>query len=78
MKEEETHNGNLTGDLYSIQEVRNLIKRAKAAQEEFASFSQEQVDAVCRAVAEAGRKTRKSWPRWPRKRRALACGRTRC
>ena len=43
-------------DLYSIQEVRNLIKRAKAAQEEFASFSQEQVDAVCRAVAEAGAK----------------------
>lgn len=40
-------------DLYSIQEVRNLIAAAKKAQEEYSSFTQEQVDAVCRSVAEA-------------------------
>ena len=40
-------------DLYSIQEVRNLMKRAKAAQEEFASFTQEQVDAVVKSIASA-------------------------
>lgn len=40
-------------DLYSIQEVRNLMVRAKAAQEEFASFTQTQVDAVVKSIAEA-------------------------
>lgn len=40
-------------DLYSIQEVRNLVAKAKAAQEEYASFPQEKVDAICKAVAEA-------------------------
>ena len=41
-------------DLISIQEVRCLVKKAKAAQEQFAAFSQEQVDAVCAAMAAAG------------------------
>ena len=40
-------------DLCSIQEVRNLVKVAKKAQAEFAAFSQEQVDAVCRSIADA-------------------------
>ncbi len=44
----------LDKDLRSIQEVRNLIAAAKRAQAEFAGFSQEQVDAVCRSMAEAG------------------------
>lgn len=40
-------------DLQSIQEARTLVSRAKAAQEEFAAFSQEQVDQVVKAVAQA-------------------------
>ena len=39
-------------DLRSIQEVRDLVARAKAAQAEYAAYSQEQVDAIVRAVAE--------------------------
>lgn len=41
-------------DLCSIQEVRNLIAKAQTALEEYAEFSQEQVDRIVRAVAEAG------------------------
>lgn len=41
-------------DLQSIQQVRRLCERARAAQREFLSFSQEQVDRVCAAMAEAG------------------------
>lgn len=40
-------------DLYSIQEVRNLMKRAVEAQKQFSEFSQEQVDRVVRSIAEA-------------------------
>ena len=40
-------------DLRSIQEVRDLVGRAKKAQEIFASFDQSRVDAVVRAIAEA-------------------------
>lgn len=40
-------------DLRSIQEVRDLIKRAKEAQAQFASFSQAQVDGVVKAIADA-------------------------
>jgi acetaldehyde dehydrogenase (acetylating) len=41
-------------DLQSIQEARELVKRALEAQLEFRNFSQEKVDRVCRAMAEAG------------------------
>ena len=44
----------LDRDLQSIQEARELVRRAKAAQAAFASFTQEQVDRVVRAIAEAG------------------------
>ena len=40
-------------DLQSIQEVRNLVAKAKAAQEEYALFDQQRVDAICREVARA-------------------------
>lgn len=43
----------LDKDLMSIQEVRDLVKAAKAAQKVYATFSQERIDAVCKAVAEA-------------------------
>ena len=40
-------------DLLSIQEVRALVRAARKAQPEFAQMSQERVDAVVKAVAEA-------------------------
>lgn len=40
-------------DLQSVQEVRNLVREAKAAQREYAGFSQEQIDRIVKAVAEA-------------------------
>ncbi len=40
-------------DLISIQEARQLLERASEAQQEFATFSQAQVDAVVDACAEA-------------------------
>lgn len=41
-------------DLVSIQEVRNLIRGAKAAQKQLATFSQEKIDHICAAMAQAG------------------------
>ncbi|GEN54564.1 aldehyde dehydrogenase family protein [Halobacillus faecis] len=40
-------------DLESIQGMRTALKRAKAAQKEYESFTQEQVDRIVTAVAEA-------------------------
>ncbi len=40
-------------DLQSIQEVRDLVARAKAAQRQLAEMSQQKLDAICKAVAEA-------------------------
>ncbi|OAB38344.1 acetaldehyde dehydrogenase (acetylating) [Paenibacillus glacialis] len=44
----------LDKDLRSIQEVRNLIKNAKEAQAKLAVMSQEQIDAIAKAIADAG------------------------
>ncbi len=41
-------------DLRSIQEARTLSATAKEAQLEFSHFSQQQVDAIVKAMAEAG------------------------
>ena len=41
-------------DLQSIQEVRDLVAKAKAAQTELAEYSQEKIDRICQAIAEAG------------------------
>ncbi|WP_291566312.1 MULTISPECIES: acetaldehyde dehydrogenase (acetylating) [unclassified Clostridium] len=41
-------------DLISIQETRNLIINAKKAQEIYKTFSQEKVDSIVKAIAEAG------------------------
>ncbi|OQY89658.1 MAG: acetaldehyde dehydrogenase, partial [Chloroflexi bacterium UTCFX4] len=43
----------LDTDLLSIQQVRNLAVAARNAQREFFHFSQEQVDKVCAAMADA-------------------------
>jgi acetaldehyde dehydrogenase (acetylating) len=44
----------LSKDLQSIQEARDLVEKAKEAQLTFRSFAQEQVDAVVKAMADAG------------------------
>ncbi len=44
----------LDKDLHSIQEVRDVLQKAKAAQVEFKSYSQEQVDRITKAMADAG------------------------
>lgn len=43
----------LDRDLQSIQKVRNLIARAKEAEKILAAFSQERLDAICEAIADA-------------------------
>ncbi|HEX2963798.1 MAG TPA: aldehyde dehydrogenase family protein, partial [Ignavibacteriales bacterium] len=45
---------NLDKDLQSIQEARDLARKAKEAQLEFKHYSQEQVDKIIKAMAEAG------------------------
>ncbi|MGE5351580.1 MAG: acetaldehyde dehydrogenase (acetylating) [Acidobacteriota bacterium] len=45
---------NLDKDLQSIQEARDLAKKAKEAQLEFKHYNQEQVDKIVKAMAEAG------------------------
>ena len=40
-------------DLQSIQEVRDLIARAKAAQRTMAEMPQSKLDSICQAIAEA-------------------------
>lgn len=44
----------LDKDLASIQEVRDLLQKAKAAQLEFRNYSQHQVDTIVKAMADAG------------------------
>ncbi|HEX9656112.1 MAG TPA: acetaldehyde dehydrogenase (acetylating) [Bacteroidota bacterium] len=44
----------LDKDLASVQEVRDLLQKAKAAQLEFKNYSQEQVDRVVKAMVDAG------------------------
>ena len=41
-------------DLLSVQEVRELVQRAKIAQQKFAVKSQREIDLVIRAIADAG------------------------
>ena len=40
-------------DLQSIQEVRDLIRNAKRAQEEFGTFDQNRIDGIVKAIAGA-------------------------
>ena len=41
-------------DLLSVQEVRELVEKAKAAQEELSTKSQKEVDRIVQSIAEAG------------------------
>lgn len=43
----------LDQDLQSLQEMRRAVARAKEAQQKFESYSQEQVDRIVQAMAEA-------------------------
>ena len=45
---------NLDKDLISVQEARDLTRKAKEAQLEFKHFSQEQVDKIVKAMVDAG------------------------
>src|SRR6056297_344591 len=44
----------MDADLRSIQQARDLLKQAHAAQKQFATASQEQVDRIVAAMCEAG------------------------
>ena len=44
----------LDKDLLSLQEVRTLIKDAKEAQEKLSNMSQEEIDRIVKAIADAG------------------------
>jgi acetaldehyde dehydrogenase (acetylating) len=44
----------LDKDLLSVQQARELARKARAAQQEFQHFNQEQVDKIVKAMAEAG------------------------
>ena len=44
----------LDRDLVSVQEVRNLVARAKEAQKKMSELSQEQLDSICKAISRAG------------------------
>lgn len=64
-------------DLLSVQEVRDLVEKAKKAQQEFAQKSQEEVDAIVKSVAEAGVRNAKDLRRWLMKRQGLVSRLTR-
>lgn len=64
-------------DLLSVQEVRDLVEKAKKAQQEFALKSQEEVDAIVKSVAEAGVRKQKDLRRWLMKRQGLVSRLTR-
>ena len=58
-------------DLQSIQEVRWLVAKAVVAQKELAKMSQQQVDGIAKAIADA------VWRRWPWRKPDLVYGRIR-
>lgn len=41
-------------DLLSVQEVRNLLEKAKAAQQELSGMDQQQIDRIVKAISDAG------------------------
>ena len=47
-----------TGVVETVEQLEELISRVKAAQKEFATFSQEKVDAIFKAAATAADKMR--------------------
>ena len=58
-------------DLLSVQEVRELVEKAKAAQEELSTKSQKEVDRIVQSIAAAG-ETQDVWRSWPTKKPGLA------
>lgn len=44
----------LDKDLASIQETRDLLRKASAAQKELAKMTQEKIDSICKVIAKAG------------------------
>ena len=54
----------LDKDILSIQQTRDLLKRAKQAQKVLAGFTQEKIDSIVEAMAEAGYKNAAGWQIW--------------
>ncbi|GEM_PF-2496174 len=44
---------NIDRDLQSIQEVRDLVAKAKEAEKTLCTFPQEKLDAICASIASA-------------------------
>ena len=66
----------IDSDLQSIQDVRDALQKVKQAQLEFHSYSQEQVDRIVQAMAEAGFPQRHGLEEWRAKRPATGNPRT--
>ena len=64
-------------DLLSVQEVRDLVEKAKKAQQEFAQKSQKEVDAIVKSVAKPESEMQKDLRRWLMKRQGLVSRLTR-
>ena len=56
----------------SVEKLEAELDRVRAAQREFATYTQEQVDKIFFAAAMAANKARIPWPRWRWKRPAWA------
>lgn len=65
----------LDTDLRSRQNARVLVRNAKKAQAIMATFSQQQIDAIVKNVAQKQHTTLKHWQKWPQKKLASATGR---
>lgn len=63
----------LDKDLKSIQEVRTLIKQAREAQEKLATMSQDQIDTIVKAIADAGYKHREKLARMAAEETGFGC-----
>ena len=60
----------LDSDLQAIQEVRDFLQEAKAAQKHLEKMTQPQIDAIVAAMAEAAEQQLSGWALWPSKRQA--------
>ena len=68
----------LDNDLQSRQNARELVRNAKKAQAILATFSQQQIDAIVKNVAQEAAHHAEALAKWPRKKPVLATGRTKC
>lgn len=65
----------LDTDLRSRQNARVLVRNAKKAQAIMATFSQQQIDAIVKNVAQEAAHHAEALAKWPQKKLASATGR---